>query len=191
MDVCNVGRHPMAGIEYKWRPSGRPSKFSRTLLCGALALACAAGSMRTASATNDAPLAVVIADFDNFDTAGEDATRTAEHAGRVNAFAVLLRNDLAAGNKFKIVQLTCSNPPCSAAHMAADELMRSAREAGAKFLVYGGIHKESTLIQWGKIGVIDLEKDKLVLNRNFSFRGDTNEAFQRAAAFIVRYLSDL
>jgi hypothetical protein len=154
-------------------------------------MACVISSMLTVSAANQAPVAAAIADFDNFDTSGEDAARTAEHAGRVNAFAALLRSDLTAQNKFKIVPLTCPNPPCSAARVPPNELMQAARQAGAKFLVYGGIHKESTLIQWGKIGVIDLENDKLVLNQNFSFRGDTGQAFQRAAAFIERYLNGL
>jgi len=164
---------------------------TRICLCGALAVACLVGSMRTVSAADQAPVAAAVADFDNVDTSGEAADRTAEHAARVSAFAGLLRSDLAAQNKFKIVQLACPQPPCSAAHTPPEELMQSARQAGARFLVYGGIHKESTLVQWGKIGVIDLEKDKLVLSKNFSFRGDTDQAFQRAAAFMERYLDAL
>ena len=75
--------------------------------------------------------------------------------------------------------------------MAPDDLVRAARQSGARLLVYGGIHKESTLVQWGKIEVLDLNKHQLVLNKNFSFRGDTDQAFRRAAAFMARYFEAL
>ncbi len=136
-------------------------------------------------------MAMAIADFDNSDTSGESADRTAKHAARVQAFAAQLRNALASQKKFKFVQLTCAHPPCSTARMSPDELVRAARQAGARLLVYGGIHKESTLIQWGKIEAFDLKNNKLVLNKNFSFRGDTDLAFRRAAAFIARYFETL
>ena len=41
------------------------------------------------------------------------------------------------------------------------------------------------------VHAIDLEKDKLVLERTFSLRGDTDEAFRRAADFIVEYVKDI
>jgi len=57
-------------------------------------------------------------------------------------------------------------------------------------LVYGGIHKMSTLIQMGKVQAVDLASERLILDQSFSFRGDTDEAFRRAAQFVVRYLED-
>ncbi|MEJ2375529.1 MAG: DUF2380 domain-containing protein [Pseudolabrys sp.] len=147
--------------------------------------------MHTATAANHILVAAAIADFDNFDTSQEDAERTAKHAARVQTFAVLLRDDLAGQKKFKIVQLTCPKPPCSAARMPPNKLVKAARQAGARLLVYGGIHKESTLVQWGKIEAVDLKNDKLVLNKNFSFRGDTDKAFRKAATFIGRYFETL
>lgn len=185
------GRRPTLGAEYDWRPPNPPSGLARALLCGALAMSCVAGPARTVAAGNRAPIAAAIADFDNFDTSGEDADRTAAHAGRVNAFAGLLRSDLAAQNGFEIVELACPKAPCSAARMPSSDLLQAARQAGARLLIYGGIHKESTLVQWGKIDVVDLDNDKLVLNQTFSFRGDTDQAFRRAAAFIVPYVKAL
>ena len=69
--------------------------------------------------------------------------------------------------------------------------LQAAQNSGARFLVYGGIHKQSTLVQWALVHVVDLKKDKLVLERTLSFRGDTDEAFRRAADFIVDYLKKL
>jgi len=151
---------------------------------------CAVNPMR-ATADDQGSIAVAIADFDNYDTSGENADRTAEHAARVQAFAALLRNDVAAQKKFNILHLTCAHPPCSAGRMSPDDLVRTARQAGARLLVYGGIHKQSTLIQLGKIEAFDLKTNKLVLNKNFSFRGDTDQAFRRATAFIARYFEAL
>jgi len=48
----------------------------------------------------------------------------------------------------------------------------------------------STLIQMGKVQAVDLTSDQLMLDQAFSFRGDTDEAFRRAAQFVVRYLED-
>jgi hypothetical protein len=66
--------------------------------------------------------------------------------------------------------------------------MTAARKAGAKLLLYGGIHKQSTLIQWAKVEVIDLERDRLVYDRLFSFRGDDANAWRRAEQFLAKDL---
>jgi len=134
---------------------------------------------------------VAIADFDNFDTAGEGAQRSAEHADRVRAFAEFLRGNLAGGRRYAILSLTCPTVPCSAARMPPADFLQAARNSGARLLVYGGIHKQSTLVQWALVHAIDLKQDKLVLERTFSLRGDTDEAFRRAADFIVEYVKDI
>jgi hypothetical protein len=53
--------------------------------------------------------------------------------------------------------------------------------------VYGGIRKMSTLVQWG---VLDLQRNKLLLRRTVTSRGDTDTAFCRAAAFVSEMLKD-
>ena len=64
--------------------------------------------------------------------------------------------------------------------MQPDNFLAAGRRSGARFLVYGGIHKMSTLIQWGDVELLDLETNKLLLKRTVTFRGDTDEAFSRA-----------
>ncbi len=68
--------------------------------------------------------------------------------------------------------------------MGADEFTAAARRAGARLVVYGGIRKMSTLVQWGRIQVLDLDSNQLLLQRVITFRGDTDTAFNRAAAFV-------
>jgi uncharacterized protein DUF2380 len=132
---------------------------------------------------SDAPLTVAVADFAYLDTSGEVRDQSAEHRARVAAFAELLRENLTAAG-YHVQALECPDPPCTARRMGDDELGAAARRAGARLVVYGGILKMSTLVQWGRIQVLDLDSNRLLLNRPVTFRGDTDMAFSRAAAFV-------
>jgi len=142
-------------------------------------------------AAEHAAAPVVVADFDYSDSSGEVADQRAEHAARVKAFAGLLRDRLAGEGKYKILHLDCAKVTCSAESIGTDDLVAAARNADAQFLVFGGIHKMSTLITWGSVQVVDVRQRQLLLSRLFSFRGDTDEAFRRAAKFISEILQDV
>jgi hypothetical protein len=142
-------------------------------------------------AVNDKATAIAVADFDNLDTSGEAADRTAQHAVRVQDFAGLLRDGLVGVGNYKVVRLQCEQPTCSVGSVGADALISTARRAGARLLIYGGIHKMSTLVQWGELQVVDLEREQLLLRRSFTFRGDSDEAFRHAAGFIGENLKDI
>ena len=62
--------------------------------------------------------------------------------------------------------------------------LAAAREAGADILLIGGVHKMSTLVQWAKVQAIDAATGQIALDKLFTFRGDTDEAWRRAEAFI-------
>ena len=49
----------------------------------------------------------------------------------------------------------------------------------------------STLVQWAKIEAIDARTGRIVLDKLFSFRGDTDEAWRQAEAFIFDELTAL
>ena len=68
---------------------------------------------------------------------------------------------------------------------------RIAKAGGARLLVVGGIHKMSTLVQWARVRVIDLTTERAVIDRLFTFRGDTNEAWTRAESFVSREINSL
>ena len=144
-----------------------------------------------AFATEHGAIPVVVADFDYNDTSGEVADRQVEHVERVKAFAGLLRDRLAREDKYKVLRLDCAKPTCSIGSIGADDLAAAALKADARLLVYGGIHKTSTLIQWGSVQVVDVQQKELLLNRFFSFRGDNDEAFRRAAEFIGEILNSV
>jgi hypothetical protein len=66
-----------------------------------------------------------------------------------------------------------------------ESVLAEARGAGARLVVFGKIHKVSTLIQSARVHVLDIRQDKIVLVRRLSFRGDDARAWQRAEAFLA------
>ncbi len=134
-----------------------------------------------------APDTIAVVDFVYRDTSGEVRDQRQEHEARLRDFMVALRNDLAARGK-TVVSLNCDPAPCSVGH-PSDELLRAAREAGAGMLLVGGIQKMSTLVQWAKAEAIDTGTERIVLDKLFTFRGDTDDAWHRAEGFIVNELA--
>jgi hypothetical protein len=143
-----------------------------------------------AVAADVAPVPIAVLDLAYLDTSGEPRDQTQEHATRIRRFSDALRSDLARGGKFRLVTPTCGAAPCSASSEPS-ELIARAREAGAKLLLIGGVHKQSTLIQWAKVQAVDVEAGRPVLDKLYTFRGDTDEAWERAEAFVARELAAL
>jgi hypothetical protein len=135
-----------------------------------------------------APVAIAVADFDYVDTSGEVRDQHVEHAARLQTFMRAIRDDLAGSGQYRIVALVCSQAPCAAGGSA--QLMKDARDSGATLLLYGGIHKESTLIQWMKVEAVVVENGKYLFDRLLTFRGDTDESWMRSERFLIKQLTD-
>lgn len=129
--------------------------------------------------------AIAVANFDYIDTSGEVRDQKDVHASRVRSFSEGLRTDLAGSGAYRIVSLNCA-VACSALDATPSKLLEEARHQGARLLVFGGIHKQSTLIQWLKVEVIDLQTEDVVLDRLMSFRGDDDDSWHRAEEFLVK-----
>jgi Protein of unknown function (DUF2380) len=169
------------------RASGPRSGSSAvlTFLCVLAALSFQSGVSPAA-----APIAVAVADFDYFDTSGEVVDQSAEHRARVASFATLLRDNLAAQGDYRVVTIECPDRPCTANTMSQDLFVAAARKAGARLVVYGGIRKMSTLVQWGEIQLLDLEAERLLMRRTVTFRGDNDAAYRHAADFVGNTLKE-
>jgi len=159
-------------------------RLSIPRLLGCIAAACALALAAHASHALE-PVTVAVADFDYVDTSGEVIDQERAHAERLRALAERVREGLDESGRYRVVSLGCDPEPCSAGRTDPAELIAKAQAAGARLLVYGGIQKMSTLIQYGNAQVVDLAADRLVFNRNISFRGDNDEAWRRAAQFLV------
>jgi hypothetical protein len=164
----------------------------RTLMTTLVCLSLAAGARAQT---------IAIAGFDYTDTSGEVRDQSREHAGRLADFLRTLQAGLTgpglagpglagpglANEGSNALILGCA-PSCTAKDTAPEVLLASAREVGATRLVYGGIHKVSTLIQEAIVQMVDIEQNRLVLDRRISFRGDTDDAWRHAAAFAAASL---
>jgi Protein of unknown function (DUF2380) len=56
--------------------------------------------------------------------------------------------------------------------------------AGTQILIIGIVHKLSTLVQVVRIAAIDTTAQRVVFRKYFQFRGDNDEAWQRAERFV-------
>src|ERR1700722_14080070 len=152
----------------------------------AVGLTVALGGQRVeADVASTHPLALAILDFDYADTSGEPTDQVAAHQRRAADFASALQRGLWANGKYRIVPMSCGSEPCEPV-MNPAELQKAARAAGARFVLLGGVHKMSSLVQWAKIQIADEEQGQIVFDRLLTFRGDTDEAWQRAESFVAR-----
>ncbi|MBW7974810.1 DUF3280 domain-containing protein [Bradyrhizobium sp. BR 10289] len=113
----------------------------------------------------EAAIGVAVDDFSYTDTSAEPADQSAAHERRLAAFMAALRRDIAADQRYRLAP--------------------SAQD-GAAFKVIGGIQKTSTLVQWAKVAVIDVNAKKLVMDKLYIFRGDNDESWERAEMFVSR-----
>lgn len=137
----------------------------------------------------DTPRIAVIADFDYDDTSGEVQDQSAAHAEMMHRFVDTLGQRFADQTGYVAKPLPCDRDRCTAGDMNQDILIARARQAGARLLVFGGIHKMSTLVQWGHVYMLDLVDEKLLIERSFTFRGDNDKAFQMAGEFVAGVLA--
>jgi hypothetical protein len=161
-----------------------PVLLAATLLWGAVA------SPIVAADDAPSPIPIAVLDLIYVDTSGEPRDQTQEHAKRVRRFSDALRSDLERTGRFRIVTAQCGAAPCSAGGEPS-ELVGRARAAGAKLVVIGGVHKQSTLIQWAKVQAVEVRNERVVLDKLLTFRGDTDEAWERAEAFVAREVAAL
>jgi NAD(P)-dependent dehydrogenase (short-subunit alcohol dehydrogenase family) len=132
---------------------------------------------------------LAVLDFNYVDTSGESRDQNAEHKKRLDAFMLAFRQDIAASEKYLMVAATCRPVSCQVGQSPLSELQDAARDAGAKILLVGGTHKMSTLIQNARVLAVDVETGAVVLDRLMTFRGDTDEAWQRAETFLSQQVT--
>jgi hypothetical protein len=162
---------------------------SRSILIplGGVVLACMA-VLNPGAAVAVEPVAVAVADFDYIDPTGGVMEQERVAAERLRTLAQQVREGLDQSDRYRVVLLECAPGPCSAGRTDPAELLAKAKAVGARLLVFGGIQKMNTVIQYGNAEVVDLEADLLVFDRNIAFRNDSDEAWHHAAKFLVAEL---
>ena len=134
-------------------------------------------------------LAVSVDDFIYIDTSNEPTDQTAAHETRLRAFMTALRDDLTADGRFELVPSSCGSS-CPTDGPALRDRLRAASQAGTQILIIGTVHKVSTLVQVAGTAAIDATSQRVLFRKYFQFRGDTDEAWQRAERFVSDEVRD-
>ena len=153
----------------------------------ACAIAAPCDAPRAAEPTTE-PITVAVAEFAYIDQSGGVMEQGHLHAERLRTLVQQVREGLDQSGRYRVLPLTCGSAPCTIGRTNPAELLAQARAAGARLLVYGGVQKMTTMLQYGNAEVVDLEVDRLVFDRSIPFRNDSDEAWQRAANFLVAEL---
>lgn len=159
--------------------AGKPVRTLGLLLAACLIL--------PATLSADEP-SLALSGFFLLDSSGEQRDQRAEHAVRLQHLDEILRNELDRSGRFALVEMDCPSQGCSGQAMKLDELLGRAQAAGARFLVVGAVEKMSTLVLWSRLEVYEIASRKMVFDRLFTFRGDNDEAWRRAAHYMARDL---
>jgi hypothetical protein len=141
------------------------------------------------AAAADHALAVSVDDFIYIDTSNEPSDQTAAHEKRLRAFMAALRDDVTADRRFELVPSSCASN-CPTDGPALRDRLRAASRAGTQILIIGIVHKVSTLVQVAGTAAIDATSQRVVFRKYFQFRGDNDEAWQRAERFVSEEVRD-
>ncbi|WP_181872902.1 DUF2380 domain-containing protein [Billgrantia montanilacus] len=134
---------------------------------------------------------LALAQFDFQDTSGEDQDQSAEHEARLKSLNETLHGGLAENKEISLVGLTCEVERCTHRTPGLAVLTRQAKAAGAQYLLVGEVHKVSTLIGRVRLAVLDLnDNNKFACEQLLSYRGDTDEAWQRMAQYTLRHIEE-
>ena len=140
--------------------------------------------MLLARPTHAEPIRIAVADFDYTDSSGEVTDQRIAHADRLRAFKSAIIDDLKKNPHFAASPLACKAAPCSANELDQSGIVAAAKAQDARFVIFGGVRKMSTLIQWGEVGVMDTATGQAALSRTVTFRGDSDDAWQHAADYV-------
>ena len=135
-----------------------------------------------------APATVVLMPFSYLDTSGEPRDQATEHDARLALMADVLRSGLEGTGSYRVASV----PPQIAACAAKDSdcILAGARDAGAALVLTGAVQKVSTMATQLWIGLFDAADGRRLFYRQLTFRGDTDQAWQRSAQFLVHEIGD-
>ncbi len=150
-----------------------------------------ASTIAMASTTSADTETLALAQFDFQDTSGEVHDQSAEHEARLKSLNETLHGGLARNREIALVRLTCGGERCTHRTPGLAVLTRQARTAGAQYLLVGEVHKVSTLIGRVRLAILDLDDNNtFACEQLLSYRGDTDEAWQRMAQYTLRHIEE-
>lgn len=123
------------------------------------------------------------------DTSGEAPDQSAAHQARLEGFGATLAEKLAAGqDDATIARINAVGVAAACTPETPECLVALARDQGADRALFVVVLKTSTLIMQGFATVVDTRAETVTAQRDLSFRGDTDESWDRAARFLAQDL---
>ena len=155
----------------------------------ALTLGSAALVAPAAAAEDARRAALAVLPIKLLDTSQEPTDQSAEHARRLAAMAEALARDLKRTGAYEdtvLIERQAISDACPQETPAC--LLAAAKARGATFAFVGVVQKSSMLIMQMWARIVAVETGSVVVSRQLTFRGDNDEAWARAEAFLVREL---
>jgi len=141
-------------------------------------------------AAETTPVSVAVLPLKLLDTSGEPADQSVQHTERLARLTDDLAVDLTGTGMYRAAVLPAEHLRQDCPTGQATCLLQAARDRGAQLIFVGVVHKSSTLILqlWARL--VDARTGRDIMTRDLNFRGDTDESWQRAEAFLVAQIRD-
>jgi Protein of unknown function (DUF2380) len=179
------------------RPVASSPSRARELFLPALWLAMVALPVPGLAQKNAVPPSLLGLNLELVDTSGEVTDQREDHERRLAAVREILAGELAARDVYAVVDAAPIQDRIDAArkhqylHACNGCEIRFAREVDANRVLTGHVRKVSSLIMALWIDIKDAGTGRPILRKVLDFRGDTDQAWQRAALYLARELEQL
>ena len=153
----------------------------------ALSLVLQTGPVDAALAETTPPIVVAVLPIEVADTSGEAANP--QWPGRIAAVTETLAQALSESGRYRAIDLTPESDrlaPMAPIYRCNGCWLAVVRETGADAVAITVVHKMSTLVASMHVWLLDVATQQTIREGAVSLRGDTEEAWQRAAEFLVR-----
>lgn len=121
------------------------------------------------------------------DTSKESRDQNDEHERRLALISKVVAEGLAQASQ--VEQLDAETVAAACTPEKVPCLIELAKTRKADVAVFLVIHKSSTLIMQQFVQVVDLKAEKVIYDRNVSFRGDSDQSWEKAGGFLAREIN--
>ena len=154
-------------------------------LCGGVVLLFAASALVVSAKAQPPATTLAVLPIKLLDTSAEPKDQTDEHRLRLQSMAVELTSDLGSLGRYHTVPVLAEDVQRTCIKETTDCLLSMARSQGAELVFVGVVHKSSTLIMQMWARIVDAQTGGVLFSRELNFRGDNDEAWHRAEAFLI------
>jgi len=173
------------------------SSRTQRLCILALCLAVVTMAVPGLAQQNAAPPSLLVLNLELVDSSGEVTDQREDHERRLAAVREILASELAAREVYAVVDPGKIQAEIDATrerqylHACNGCEIRLARAVDADRVLTGHVRKVSSLIMALWVDIKDADSGRPVLREVLDFRGDTDQAWQRAALYLVGQLEQL